>query len=449
MLDINLIREHPEIVQESQQRRGEEPEKLDKVIEFDKMWREALTRINELRHLRNTTTQEISNLKREGKDASDIIARMKSVSAEIKELEIKVKEYLEERDRSLMAIPNLLHESVPPGESEDDDVPARFSGTAKVYSGFTDSFEKESMGLMKSLEIPSPPISHVDILDLADLADILRAAKVAGSRFFYLKNQLVILDLALQHYALDFLAEKGYGIIEPPLMLNREAMEGVTDLSAFEETLYKIEKEDLYLIATSEHAICAMFMDEIFEKDTLPLKFAGISPCFRKEAGAHGKDTKGIFRVHQFNKVEQFVFCHPEESWDYFDELIRNAEDLYRKLGIPYRVVDICAGEMGAIASKKVDLECWMPANGRFREVVSASHALDYQARRLNIRYRAPGDNIMVHTLNATAIATSRTMVAILENFQEDNSILIPEVLWKYTGFKEIPFRQSSESSVD
>ena len=441
MLDINLIRDHPEIVQASQKRRGEDPQSLDSVLDLDGKWRTALTRINDLRRQRNERTQEISRVKKEGGDASETIKRMKMVSTDIKDLERTVKELQEERDSAIMALPNILDATVPPGETEDDDVPIRFVGTAKVPTIHLEHFHEATGGNMDFHEVQTSPISHTEITDLPAFADIPRAAKVAGARFYYLKNQFVFLDLALQHFGLAYLRERGYEIIQPPYMLNRRAMEGVTDLSAFEETLYKVEGEDLHLIATSEHPLGAMFMDEIFEYDEFPKKFAGISPCFRKEAGAHGKDTKGIFRVHQFNKIEQFIFCHPEESWNFFDELIANAEGIYQELGIPYRVLDICAGDMGAIASKKLDLECWMPSSGRFREIVSISNALDYQARRLNIRFRTPEGNIMVHTLNGTAIATSRTMVAIMENHQEDGVIRIPDALRKYTGFDEIDLR--------
>jgi len=216
-------------------------------------------------------------------------------------------------------------------------------------------------------------------------------------------------------------------------MMRRKPYEGVTDLHDFEEMLYKIENEDLYLIATSEHPIAAMHMDENLAK--LPLKYAGISTCFRKEAGSHGKDTKGIFRVHQFNKVEQFIFCKPEESWKLHEELIKNAEDLLKKLEIPYRVVNVCTGEIGNIAAKKLDLEAWMPAQKTYREVVSCSNCTDYQARRLNIKYKADGEKRYVHTLNSTAIATSRTLVAIMENFQQkDGSVKIPKALIPYMG---------------
>ncbi|MEM1990602.1 MAG: serine--tRNA ligase, partial [Candidatus Bathyarchaeia archaeon] len=226
--------------------------------------------------------------------------------------------------------------------------------------------------------------------------------------------------------------------IEPPFLMRRKAYEGVIALSDFEENLYKIEGEDLYLIATSEHPIAAMFMDEVLMAEDLPIRFAGVSTNFRKEAGAHGRDTRGIFRTHQFNKVEQFIFCKPEESWILHEELLRNAEEIFQKLGLPYRVVNVCSGEIGAVAAKKYDLEVWMPAQGTYREAVSCSNCTDYQARRLNIKYREkPGEppKGFVHTLNSTALATGRTIVAILENYQqEDGSVVIPEVLRKYMG---------------
>ncbi|MBC7131192.1 serine--tRNA ligase, partial [Candidatus Bathyarchaeota archaeon] len=247
-----------------------------------------------------------------------------------------------------------------------------------------------------------------------------------------------LLDFALMKFALEHLMEKGYVPIEPPYFMRRKPYEGVIALNDFEENLYKIEGEDLYLIATSEHPIAAMFMDEVLLADELPKKFAGVSTNFRKEAGAHGKDTRGIFRTHQFNKVEQFIFCKPEDSWVLHEELLRNAEELFQKLGLPYRVVNVCSGEIGAVAAKKYDIEVWMPAQGTYREAVSCSNCTDYQARRLNIKYREkPGEppRGFVHTLNSTAIATGRTIVAILENYQqEDGSVVIPEVLRKYMG---------------
>jgi seryl-tRNA synthetase len=280
------------------------------------------------------------------------------------------------------------------------------------------------------------PKSHVDLIAELDLVDTERAGVVSGARFYYLKRELVLLDLALIQFAINNLLKKGFVLLETPYMIRRKPYEGVVDLADFEEMIYKIDKEDLYLIATSEHPIASFHMNELLDKNDLPLKYAGLSACFRKEAGSHGKDTKGIFRVHQFNKVEQFVFCKPEESWDLHEELIANAIGLYKKLGLHFRNVNICVGEIGSVAAKKYDLEVWMPAQNTYREIVSCSNCTDYQARRLNIRYREEGNKkYYVHTLNSTAIATTRTIVAILENFQQpDGSILIPQVLRPYLG---------------
>ncbi|MCK4439520.1 serine--tRNA ligase, partial [Candidatus Bathyarchaeota archaeon] len=290
-------------------------------------------------------------------------------------------------------------------------------------------------------EIPKfsfPVKDHIDLgLDL-DIMDIERAGKVAGARFFYLKREGVLLDMALLSFALEEMIKKGFTPIEPPFLMKRKPYEGVVALSDFEKDLYKLEDEDLYLIATSEHPMAAMFMNEVLKVEDLPLKFVGVSPNFRREAGAHGKDTRGVFRTHQFNKVEQFVFCRPEDSWKIHEELIRNAEELVQKLGLPYRIVNDCTGDIGTVAAKKYDIEVWMPAQNAYREIISCSNCTDYQARRLNIRYRekegAPTKGF-VHTLNSTALATGRTMVAILETYQQkDGSVIVPRVLRKYMG---------------
>ena len=439
MLDIKLLRENPDIVKKSQRRRGEDEGIVDEVLRYDGLWRDALKEINELRALRNKKSVEIGRIKKEGGDISQIKEEMREISSRIKELEQNVEDYLSKRDSLLKNIPNLIHDSVPEGEGEDDNVPVRFWGKARVSEEHLPYFKEKTDGRMEYELLDFKPKSHVDLIEERGLADILRASKVSSSRFYYLKGKLAVLDLALQRFALDFMVKKGYVPVLPPYMLRRKAMEGVTDLSAFEEMIYKIEDEDLYMIATSEHPIAAMYMDEILEPDELPIKYAGVSACFRKEAGAHGKDTKGIFRVHQFNKVEQFVFCKPEDSWKFHEELTRNVEEIFQLLEIPYRVVNVCSGELGAVASKKYDLEAWMPVQGKFREMASASNALDYQSRRLNIRYRGKGENIFLHTVNSTAIATTRAMVAIIENHQtEDGRIIIPKALREYTGFDEI-----------
>jgi seryl-tRNA synthetase len=320
-----------------------------------------------------------------------------------------------------MNLPNILHESVPFGASEKDNVEIRVAGKKPHFS--------------------FKPKDHLEILERLGLIDAERAAKVAGRGFFYLKDELVILDYAILRFAMDFLKKKGFTVVEPPFMLRRKPYEGVTSLEDFGNVMYKIEGDDLYMIATSEHALASMFMDEAFEKKDLPLKLCGISPCFRKEIGAHGKYTRGLFRMHQFNKIEQFVFCMPEDSWKMHEELQKNSDELYKELGLHYRVVNVCTGDIGSIASKKYDTEVWMSDN-TFREAGSNSNCTDYQARRLNIRYREAENSPVagfVHTLNNTALATSRTIIAIIEqNQQEDGSVRIPEVLHKYTGFKSL-----------
>ncbi|MEM3580482.1 MAG: serine--tRNA ligase [Candidatus Bathyarchaeia archaeon] len=420
MLDIKLIREKPELIRENLQRRGE-PEflkMLDELIECDKLWRQHLTRLNDLRWERNRITMEIAAAKKKGVDATPMVSKAKEIDKEIVNLERLVGEYREKVRYYLMRLPNLLHDSVPIGKDEHDNVTVRTWGKIPRFN--------------------FPVKDHIELGLSLDIMDIERAGKIAGARFFYLKREGVLLDIALLNFALEEMVKKGYTPIEPPFMMRRKPYEGVTALSDFEDSLYKIENEDLYLIATSEHPMAAMFMNEVLKAEDLPIKFVGISPNFRKEAGAHGKDTRGIFRTHQFNKVEQFIFCKPEDSWKFHEELIRNAEELVQKLGLPYRVVNVCTGDIGTVAAKKYDIEVWMPAQNAYREIISCSNCTDYQARRLNIRYRekeGEPPKSFVHTLNSTALATGRTIVAILENYQQaDGSVIIPEVLRKYMG---------------
>lgn len=418
MLDIRLIREHPDVVERNLKKRRD-PEKLDmldELIQHDKKWREQLTSLNELRHKMNLANAKIAELKKAGKDTAQKIKEAREIERQIEKVEKSVKEDKEKIDYILMRLPNLLHESVPLGESEEDNVPIR------------------EWGEMPRFDFPVK--DHIDLAVGLDIMDVERASKVSGARFYYLKNEGVSLDLALIEFTLNELVRKGYIPIEPPFMMRRRPYEGVTALSDFEEMLYKVQDEDLYLIATSEHPIAAMFMDEVLDAQDLPLKYVGISANFRKEAGAHGKDTRGIFRTHQFNKVEQFILCTPEDSWTMHEELIGNAEELVQKLGLPHQVVNVCTGDIGTVAAKKYDIETWMPAQNKYREIISCSNCTDYQARRLNIKYRekegAPTKGF-VHTLNSTALATGRTMVAILGNYQQkDGSVVIPEVLRTY-----------------
>jgi len=418
MLDIKLIRENPDIIKNNLAKRGdpESPKMLDALIDFDKKWREDLTRLNELRHKRRSITIEIAQAKKKARNVDAEISKAKVVDDEITAMERQVDGWEKKVHDYLMRIPNLLHESVPPGKDENDNVEIRKWGEKPKFT--------------------FPIKGHIELgLDL-DILDIERAGKIAGARFFYLKREAVSLDMALMHFALEEMARKGYTPIEPPFLMRKEAYEGVTALSDFEDVLYKIEDDDLYLIATSEHPMAAMYMNEVIKTEDLPAKFVGVSTNFRKEAGAHGKDTRGIFRTHQFNKIEQFVFSKPEDSWHIHEELVGNAEEIVQKLKLPYRVVNVCTGDIGTVAAKKYDIEAWMPAQSAYREIISCSNCTDYQARRLNVKYREKEGEPpkgFVHTLNSTALATGRTMVALLENCQQkDGSVLIPKALWKY-----------------
>jgi seryl-tRNA synthetase len=423
MLDIKLIRENPELVKANLAKRGipECLQMLEDLITVDKEWRSNLTKLNDLRHGRKLVTIEIAKLKKAGKEATDEFTKAEDIDVQIKLMEKQVAEQEKKTHDYLLRLPNLLDDSVPLGKDDKDNVQVKTWGIIPQFN-----FEVKN---------------HIDLALNLDLIDMERAGKVSGSRFFYLKNEVAMLDMALMSFAIEELSQKGYTPIIPPYLMKREAYEGVTALGDFEEVLYKVENEDLYLIATSEHPMAAMLMNETLKEADMPIKLAGISTCFRKEAGAHGKDTRGIFRTHQFNKIEQFIFCKPEDSPKLHEELLQNAEYLVQKIGLPYRVVNVCTGDIGTVAAKKYDIEAWMPAQNGYREVVSCSNCTDYQGRRLGVRYRekegAPPKGF-VHTLNSTAIATGRTIVAIIENNQQaDGTINIPEALRKYMGNRE------------
>jgi len=423
MLDIKLIRENPQLVKANLSKRGNSSviQMLEELITVDKEWRLSLTKLNEFRHDRKLITIEIAKLKKAGKEITDEFTRAQDIDVKIRIVEKQVTE-LEQKTRDyLLRLPNLLDDSVPLGNDSNENV------------------QVKTWGLIPHFSFPIK--NHIDLSLNLELIDLERAGKVSGARFFYLKNEVAMLDLALMSFAIEELSKKGYTPIIPPYLMKREAYEGVTALADFEDVLYKVENEDLYLIATSEHPMAAMLMNETLKQQEMPVKLAGISSCFRKEAGAHGKDTRGIFRTHQFNKIEQFIFCIPEDSPKLHEELLQNAEEMLQKIGLAYRVVNVCTGDIGTVAAKKYDIEAWMPAQNSYREVVSCSNCTDYQGRRLGVRYRekegAPPKGF-VHTLNSTAIATGRTIVAILENNQqEDGTINIPEALRKYIGNRE------------
>ena len=416
MLDPRIIKEKSQVIRDMLKARSMEFD-LQALIDSDQKRREFIMKTDELRKKKNQMALEISQKKKTGEDASATIEEMKKISSEQSKLESLQKENEEKYNKLALTIPNLIHDSVPIGEDE------------------TANKEIKKWGNIPKFDFKIN--DHIDISENRDLVDLERAAKVAGARFYYLKNDLVRLNQSLIHYALDFLAEKNYSLIQPPYMINSQSMEGAIIAEDFEEVIYKVEDEDLYMIGTSEHAMAAMHSNEIIEGKDLPLRYAGVSPCFRKEAGAHGRDQKGIFRVHQFDKIEQFVFTRPEDSWEEHERMLAIAEEFYRKLEIPHRIMLLSSGDMGKISAKTYDIEAWMAGQNAYREIVSCSNCLEYQARRLKIRFRdkTNEDTQYLHTLNSTLIATSRILVSMMENFQtKDGHIKIPKVLEKYMG---------------
>lgn len=416
MLDPKSIKENPQAIRDMLKARSVDFD-LDTLLDSDQKRREFILKTDGLRTKKNKIALEIAQKKKDGKDASSIIAELKDLSVQLAKLEAQQEKIENTYSRLALTIPNNIDKSVPIGKDQ--------------------SSNKE---IKKWGEIPSFDFKindHIDISENLDLVDLERAAKVAGARFYYLKNDLVRLNQSLIHYGLDFLAKKQYSLIQPPYMINRESMEGAVIADDFEEVIYKVEDEDLYMIGTSEHAMAAMHSKEIIEGGDLPLRYAGISPCFRKEAGAHGRDQKGIFRVHQFDKIEQFVFARPEDSWKEHERMLSIAEEFYQELEIPHRVMLLSSGDMGKISAKTYDIEAWMAGQNAYREIVSCSNCLEYQARRLKIRFRdkTNEDTQYLHTLNSTLIATSRILVSIMENFQtKDGHIRIPQVLQSYMG---------------
>ncbi len=421
MIDIKLIRETPEAVKEDLSKREMGTSIVDEVKSLDERWRESLQEMQKLKHERNNITADIAQLKKEGKDASAKIKAASELPGKIGKLEQEAEKLKAKLDKLMLEIPNILHESVPKGETDEDNAVLREEG--------------------KKPDFKFKARDHIELGEICDLIDIERAAKVSGARFYYLKNEAVLLEFAVVQYVLDILKKRGFILHVTPALIREEVMEGAGFLPAGKDDIYKVEGEKLYLVGTSEQALAGLHMGEIILKSKLPLHYSGFSSCFRTEAGSHGRDTKGIFRVHQFDKVEMFLFTKPEESWDEHEFLLETAEEIYKGLEIPYRVVNVCTGEMGVVAAKKYDIEAWFPGQGRYREVVSCSNCTDYQARRLGIRCREnPGDPTeFVHTLNSTAAAISRTIVAILENYQnEDGSVNIPKALRPYISVEKI-----------
>ena len=420
MLDPKLIRDQPEKVRKMIRDRAVKFD-FDNMIELDKKRRDLIKETDELRKKRNQMSISIAKAKKSNEDISTLLNDMEKISKDLDDLEQSQKSIQSSYTTLAFSIPNMIHESVPIGPDESSNLEIRKWGAVP-------NFDFDVKG-------------HEEIAEKLDLLDIQRASKTAGARFYYLKGDLVKLAYALTAFASEFLSEKGYKLIQPPYMINRKSMEGAVIADDFEDVIYKIHNEDLYLIGTSEHAIASMYLDEILDGKSLPDRFGSISPCFRKEAGAHGKDQKGIFRVHQFEKFEQFVFTKPEDSDNEQEKMITNYEEFFQKLGIPHRVILLSSGDMGKVSSKTYDIEAWMPGQNSYREICSISNCLDYQSRRLKIRYRdkTNEETEYIHTLNGTLVAVERTIVAIIENFQtNDGHIKVPDVLQKYLGKDKI-----------
>jgi seryl-tRNA synthetase len=422
MIDLKLLKENPQVIKEMLKKRNLDFP-IDELINLDKKRRELIVQVQEIKHKKNNLANSIAIKKKNKHDPKAELEEMRIVGRKIVSLE-EEKATIELKFRRLiMMLPNIIDKSVPIGNSETDNLVIKREEDSKKRLGFK-------------------PKDHIDIATNLDLIDLERASKISGSRFYFLKNELVMMNQALIHFALDFLSEKGYILAQPPYMIKKNAMEGAVILGDFEDVIYKVEGEDLYMIGTSEHAMASMHMDEILDGKKLPIRYAGISPCFRKEAGAHGKDMKGIFRVHQFEKVEQFVYSRPEYSYKEHDTMLTVTEKFYELLGIPYRIVLLCSAEVGKVSAKTYDIEAWMPGQNAHREIGSCSNCTDYQSRRLSIRFRdkTNEETRLVHTLNSTLVATERTLVTIMENNQTSKgTVEVPDVLQKYMGgMKEI-----------
>ena len=437
MIDIKDLRENPEVYQKNMKKKGKSEQVVGEVLELDEEWRKIKLRADKLRAERNNISKKINEEKKKGNNVSAVLEKAKEIPGKIKKLEEKEKRVFEKLNKRVYDIPNLMHEKVPAGKDERDNVVRKREGKVSKFD--------------------FPVKNHVELAENLGIVDFDASARVAGNGFYYLKGDLALLNRALINFAIDFMEKKRYEYIEPPLMVNKKVAKAKGDFEAFKNALYKIEGapqaypetssakmstrgKDLYLIPTAEDAILGMLSGKIIKEEDLPLKFFGYSMCFRKEIGSHGINEKGLWRTHQFNKVEQFVFCKPEDSWKYYYELRKNSEEIMKKLKLPYRVLEMCAGDTGDWKARTEDIEVWRPTTKGYEAIGSLSNCTDYQARDLNIKgVNRKGERYVLHTLNNTALATSRMMVAIIENYQQkDGSVKIPTVLQKYMGKKVI-----------
>jgi seryl-tRNA synthetase len=415
MLDLKFIRNNLNLITDTLKNRGYDLD-LSRLHYLDEQRRSVLMRLEDLRYQRNKVSDQIAVLKKDKKDASSLISEMKTVSKEIKKMEVNLPEIVDELNKLLLLIPNIPHESVVIGEDADDNPVVRKWGEIRKFD--------------------FPPLPHWEIGEKLDILDFSRAAKIARSRFSLQRGLGATIERALINFMLDIhTGHHGYIETLPPFLVNSDSMTGTGQLPKFREDLFKVDGWDLFLIPTAEVPVTNIHRDEILSFDTLPIKYASYTPCFRSEAGSYGKDTRGLIRQHQFNKVELVTFCCPEDSEKELESLTTDAEEILQRLELPYRVVSLCTGDLGFSAAKTYDIEVWLPGQQLFREISSCSNFTDFQARRANIRFkrkRGRGTEF-VHTLNGSGLAVGRTLVAILENYQQpDGSIVIPEELRPY-----------------
>ncbi|BCB95156.1 serine--tRNA ligase [Dissulfurispira thermophila] len=420
MLDARFVRENIDVLKKALEKRGYEID-LHEFLSLEEQRLSLLKESEELRNKRNTVSEEIGKMKKQGQTTDSLVAEMKKVSERIKEIEEILKAIEQKTGLFLLNIPNIPHESVPTGKDETENVEIRKWGEPREFE-----FE---------------PLNHWDIAETLDIIDFERGAKIAGARFAVMKGLGARLERALMNFMLDLNTSKGYKEIFPPILVNKESMTGTGQLPKFSEELFRTVDPEFYLIPTAEVPVTNIHRGEILREDQLPIYYTAYTPCFRREAGSYGKDVRGLIRQHQFNKVELVKFTRPEDSYNELERLTLDAEDILQKLGLPYRVIVLCTGDMGFSAAKTYDIEVWLPGQQRYREISSCSNFEDFQARRANIRFKREGKKgtEFVHTLNGSGLAIGRTLVAILENYQQkDGTVIVPEALRQYMGVEVI-----------
>ena len=423
MIDINLLREDPDLFRKNEEKRSRDPKTVDKELEVDGDWKKELQAMEKLKHKRNIVSQEINQAKK-GKDlalAGKKIEQMQRVVKSIKAKERKSEKLLERRNELMCQLGNIMHEKVPFGKDDSENPELKTWGKKPKFS-----FKIKN---------------HVELVEQLGIVDFDTSAKTSGSGFYFLKGELGLLNQALIHFAIEYMQSKDYLYVEPPLMLRKEVLGAALDLEEFEKTIYSVEGDDLALIGTAEHALLGIHANEALPENELPKKYFAYSMCFRKEVGSHGINEKGLWRTHQFNKVEQFIFCKPDESDKFFEELLKNSEDILQALRLPYRVIEMCSGDLAIWKQRSYDVEVWRPTTQSYGEIMSLSNCTDYQSRKLGTKIvYNDGSREVIHALNNTALATSRIMVAILENFQtKEGTVKVPKVLWPWMmGITEI-----------